>query len=272
MTETNYTDHRSLVAQKKRDAMHVRILEATMAVFADRAHISPSIELVVRQADVSRGTFYKHFATLDEALVAAAQLLTDEMTIGMFPVYDVVDEPVNRVSTGMRLFLTRAAMDKTWAGFVYRAELVPTQSLLLKHLTDDLQRGERSGQFTFESQSAARDLVIGLTMEAMRGMVLGRIVDFRGYIDASISLVLRAFGVTPARCKEAVEFSRTHLMSWSADAAGCWTQHITSLENAAKRGRKAPAPPKARPAHASPSSPLTLTAANFSSKGRFPGK
>lgn len=246
MVEIKYRDHRSLVAEKKRDAMRIRILEATMAVFANRTHISPSIELVVRQADVSRGTFYKHFATLDEALVAAAQLLTDEMTIGMFPVYDVVDDPVNRVSTGMRLYLTRAAMDKAWAGFVYRAELIPTQSLLLKHLADDLRRGEQSGQFSFESHVAARDLVIGLTLEAMRGMVLGRIMDLRGYIDASITLVLRAFGVEARRCKEAVEFSRTHLTSWSTDTEGCWTQHVASLEGAANHGRAAPATPKSR--------------------------
>lgn len=240
MVETKFQDHRSRVAREKRDAMHVRLLEATMVVFANKSKISPSIELVVQQADVSRGTFYKHFATLDEALVATGQFLTDEMTVGMFPIYDSVEDAVDRVSTGMRLFLTRAALDTKWAAFVCRSELLPAHSLLLQHLTSDLRRGEAAGSFSLASPVAARDLVIGLTFEAMKGFVLGRIANPTGYIDASITLALRAFGVSTARCKAAVEFSRNHLASWSTDVPGYWTEHIAKLDKIPKRGRTAP--------------------------------
>lgn len=224
------TDHRTRVGQRKSAAMRNRILTATMAVFADRTHAAPSIELIVKEAEVSRGTFYKHFSTLDEALVAVATLLTDEMTIGILPVYDVVQDPTCRVSTGMRLFLTRAMMDKTWAGFVSRAELLPQQSLLVEYLQGDLRKGALDGKFEFESLTAATDLVMGVTLEAMRGVVLGRINEPRIYIDVLITLVLRGFGVSKADTKAAVNFSREHLASFSPEAAGNWTANITALE------------------------------------------
>ena len=238
--ETKYQDHRSRVAKEKRDAMHTRLLEATMVVFANKSKVTPSIELVVQQAGVSRGTFYKHFSTLDEALVATGQYLTDEMTVGMFPIYDAVEDAIDRVSTGMRLYLTRAALDNKWAAFVSRAELMPSHSLLLQHLASDLNRGESAKEFSLVSPVAARDLVTGLTFEAMKGFVLGRIANPAGYIDASITLVLRAFGVDAMRCKAAVDFSRNHLATWSADVPGYWTEHVATLDKPVKRGRAAP--------------------------------
>ncbi|MBU9598345.1 hypothetical protein, partial [Burkholderia multivorans] len=115
-----------------------------------------------------------------------------------------------------------------------------SHSLLLQHLASDLNRGESAKEFSLVSPVAARDLVTGLTFEAMKGFVLGRIANPAGYIDASITLVLRAFGVDAMRCKAAVDFSRNHLASWSADVPGYWTEHSATLDKPVKQGRAAP--------------------------------
>ncbi|MBU9366681.1 hypothetical protein KTE51_30035, partial [Burkholderia multivorans] len=51
---------------------------------------------------------------------------------------------------------------------------------------------------------------------------------------------LRAFGVDAMRCKAAVDFSRNHLASWSADVPGYWTEHSATLDKPVKQGRAAP--------------------------------
>jgi AcrR family transcriptional regulator len=62
--------------------------------------------------DRERGTFYTYFPSMEEALVALGREVTDQMTIDILPVYDVLTDPVQRISTGMRLFLTRAVTDR----------------------------------------------------------------------------------------------------------------------------------------------------------------
>src|SRR6266853_2600740 len=93
-----HTDHRSKVAEKKRTLMRRKLLEATMRVMANHAGMTPVIDDVIREAKVSRGTFYNYFDSLDEVLVAIGQELTDQMTTDILPVYDVLTEPWERVA------------------------------------------------------------------------------------------------------------------------------------------------------------------------------
>ena len=60
-----------------------------------QAGISVVVDDVISAAAVSRGSFYKHFASLEEALDAIGRLLADEMTIGLMPVYDMLSDPCN---------------------------------------------------------------------------------------------------------------------------------------------------------------------------------
>ncbi|WP_420992963.1 TetR/AcrR family transcriptional regulator [Cupriavidus sp. 30B13] len=221
-TPTEREDHRSVVARKKREQMRARILAAMMDLLSDRANVSTSIEDVVNAAGVSRGTFYKHFTSLDEAFVAVGREVTDQMTLGILPIYDVLTDPVQRVSTGMRLFLTRALSDRRWAGFVLRAELVPHESVLLDYLMNDLRAGAYEGAMDFEDLQAAADSVMGATTEGIRTVLLGRTREPRQYIDNAIRITLRGLGVDKARALEATAFSRSYLMAHASGAVDHW--------------------------------------------------
>lgn len=89
-------DHRVQTAKKKRDQMRQRILDATTAVFSRRTDNAPVIEDVVREAQISRGAFYAHFKSLDEALVAASIDANQRMIEAILPVYGFLKEPWQR--------------------------------------------------------------------------------------------------------------------------------------------------------------------------------
>ncbi len=212
-------DHRTIAARKKRDAMHVRILHATMKVFAERKHLSTSIEDVVKAADISRGTFYKHFGSLEEALVAVGKEATDRMTLDILPVYDVLIDPLQRISTGMRLFLTRALTDRRWAAFVVRAELIPHESILLDYIYRDLRSGLAEAKLHFDDVTAAADSVMGATVEGMRTIMLGRSKDPQAYISSAIRITLRGLGVPNAQADVATAFSHSYLTAQAKGGA-----------------------------------------------------
>ncbi|RZT36852.1 TetR/AcrR family transcriptional regulator [Cupriavidus agavae] len=205
---TEREDHRSVAARKKREAMRTRILRAIMDLYSDPAKISTSIEDVAREAEISRGTFYKHFTSLDEALIAVGREVTDQMTQDMLPIYDVVSDPVNRVSTGLRLFLTRALTDHRWAAFVLRAELVAQESVLLTYVMKDLRHGAHEGLMEFDNLQAAVDSVMGATVEGIRTILLKRTKDPAQYIDSTIRITLRGLAVEKRRAIKATETSR----------------------------------------------------------------
>jgi AcrR family transcriptional regulator len=210
-SEDEVEDHRSVAARRKRNAMRTRILQTVMDVFSDRKNLSTTIEDVIRAAEVSRGTFYKHFSSLEEALTAVGREATDQMTLGILPVYDVLDDPVQRVSTGMRVFLSRAVTDRRWARFVVRAELIPHESVLLEYIYRDVRTGKAEAKMDFDDVTAAADSIMGATVEGMRTILLGRTRDTAAYIDAVIRITLRGLGVDKRRAESATAFSLEHL-------------------------------------------------------------
>lgn len=212
-------DHRSVTARRKRDAMRARILTATMDLLADPTKVSVTIEDVAQAAQISRGAFYKHFPSLEEALAAIGQEATDGMTLHILPVYDVLTQPLERISTAMRLFLRRSHTDRRWAAFFLRADLVQNQSILLKYVFADLEAGRRAGVLDLPSMQAGVDALIGATLEGVRSINQRTVDDPEGYIDAVILMVLRGFGVENAQAHEAVAFSKTYLQTPAPSAA-----------------------------------------------------
>lgn len=122
-------DHRSRVALGKRVATRARIVSAILDLVSDPSNLTVSIEDVVKAAGIARGTFYKHFASMDEALLATGREVRDQFTAAILPGHDLLTHPLQRFSCGMHCFLTHAHADRRWAGFALREERVPGRSL-----------------------------------------------------------------------------------------------------------------------------------------------
>ena len=211
-------DHRVEVAARKRALTRARLLEATMKVFAEVVDRVPVIEDVVRVAQVSRGTFYLHFVSLDEALQALSQAQSDQMTNDILPVYDLLKEPWQRFSVGFRLFLKRASADPAWASFVTRSSISSNSLLVTHYMSEDLRMGREGGQFAFGDLTAAVDFMMGASIAGIRALGLG-VADVEKYIDESVRMALVGLGCSARNCERGVKFSRDYLDGWSLDPA-----------------------------------------------------
>jgi AcrR family transcriptional regulator len=228
-------DHRVDVAERKRTKMRALLVDATLRVHADIQGRMPVIADVVAEAGVSRGSFYKYFTSLDEAVGAVGHDLSDQMTTEILPVYDVLDEPWQRFAVGFRLFLVRALLDRQWAGFVTRMEAWSHDSLVAKYLSKDLRDGRRCGQFSFSDLDCATDLLMGASAGGIQALRRG-VSDANSYIDAAVHLGLTSLGCSDERCVEGVRFSSQHLRRWvSGELSGVIPQWAKSRKEEGER-------------------------------------
>jgi AcrR family transcriptional regulator len=209
-------DHRVRVARQRRERMRAHLLHSVLSVWSasGRGEIAV-IDDVVRHAGVSRGTFYKYFDSLDEAVSELSQQLAEEMTSGVASVYDVLTEPLLRAATGFQLFLIRAALEPKWGAFITRIGLLSEKNLLSSKIHYDIESGAKSGDFVVESVDASVDLLVGAKVEAILRIISGQ--GSSAYIQIMTAMVLRSLGVPPAKADKAV---RTTFKRLQVEAPG----------------------------------------------------
>jgi AcrR family transcriptional regulator len=212
-------DPRTKASERKRVLMRTKLLDAAMRVYVRRGGPRPVIDDVIREASVSRATFYNHFNSLDEVMAAIGEELSNQMTTDILPLYSVVAEPWQRISVGFRLFLLRALLDQTWAAYVTRVDAWPHNALVARYMALDLQNGKTSGQFHYEQIDAASDFLRGASARCIQAITEG-VDDPNRYMDASVRMSLVGLGCTTALCERGVTFSLDYLQAWASGMNG----------------------------------------------------
>ena len=162
-------DHRVRVAREKRKRMRAHLLQSVFAVCSVETMREPAvIDDVVRHAEVSRGTFYKYFSSMEEAVAELGLELADEMTAGIASVYDVLEDPVMRTATGFQMFLCRAMIDPAWGALIAHIGLLSGDSLFTSKIQDDIRLGLSTGDYALSSVEVGTDLLMGAKIEAIR--------------------------------------------------------------------------------------------------------
>lgn len=228
------SDHRPRMAEKKRLLMRTKLLDAAMRVFAEHdGGQSPVIDDVIREAKVSRGTFYRYFDSLDQVLTTLGQELSNQMTTDILPAYDVLDEPWQRVAVGFRLFLLRAVLDRKWAGFVTRADAWPHHALVAECMAGDLQAGKAAGQLDYGRLDAATDFLMGASAHGIQTILQG-VERPHDYIDSCVHMAMTSLACDRATRARGVLFSVQYLQSWIAGETGAvrpvWALNLGSKE------------------------------------------
>lgn len=225
--EAPAADFRVRAAAEKRDRMRARLIAATMDAYLDAGTGRPPvIDDVIRVAEVSRGTFYKYFDSLDLAIAELGLQLADEMTDGILSIYDVLEDPIMRTATGFQMFLLRSMLDPEWGAFIAHIGLLSGDTLFTRKIREDIQLGVETGDYVVASVELASDLLMGAKIEAIRRMIAGG--GSVAYVQGMAMLVLRAFGVAPVKAEKTVYRAFARLVSEAPGKVAWWRQ----LENA----------------------------------------
>ncbi len=224
MTES----HRTRVGVAKREKMRARLVTAIMELWPrTQSGVSVVIDDVVAAAAVSRGSFYRHFASLEESLDTIGRELADEMTIGLMPVYDKLSNPLHRTAAGFQLFQWRAVFDPVWARFVSRTDHLFRDPELLANVMVDLQNGRDSGSYKFKSVAVAADLVIGATIGGINRVVSGG--SGAPEISELTRMVLQGLGLDNETARRATTLTYAHLIECAPGRLDWWDPQSNHL-------------------------------------------
>lgn len=189
-------DHRSVVAGQRREKMRARLIEAALLVVATKGLDAAMIDDVAAAAGVSRGSFYNHFFTLQELLLAANRELAEELMGFVLADLAAVDDPLDKVAHGLSLFLALAGAHPLLARFAAGMGLTSlTQgSVADAALTPVLIRGMSEGRFSEMPVTEARDMLAATLLACLARTARGETVD----CPAVVAALLRGLGVPVA--------------------------------------------------------------------------
>ena len=156
-------DHRVRVGAQRREKTRLRLLESALTVFTEKGPDVAVIEDFIAAAGVSRGTFYNHFKTTGELLLALAAGMSDEVLHIVDPIVLQLDDPVRRFCAGTRLYMHAALRYPLWGSFITRVgtRIATRGQLIDQYLTRDLTLAIKHKRLKVDSVLVARDIVLG---------------------------------------------------------------------------------------------------------------
>lgn len=201
MNRKKTDDHRTRVGQERSNRTRLRILDAAMRVFAEKGPDAPVIQDFISAADMSRGTFYNYFNSIEELLIATSKQLEDDLIVSIQAEIESMPSPVERMTFGMLLWLQKAADDPIWCAFVNR---VAHHSMMVEtQLGGDLRDGIASGELSCPDINAAYDLVVGTLRQSMNRMLIEKIQI--NYPKLVVHTVLQGLGVGNKQIKSLLD-------------------------------------------------------------------
>jgi AcrR family transcriptional regulator len=165
--------------------MRARIIDAALGVFAAGGERQPIIDDFIRAAGVARGTFYNYYRDVPQLLEDAMKYLDNDLIESIEAEIGEIENPAERLTFGVRLWIRRAATDPSWCAFMAKARTIGQR--IQSSLGRDLRNGLREGVFDYHNVDAAFDLVVGTVREAMNRLTARRV---RRDYDAEVARVI----------------------------------------------------------------------------------
>ena len=167
-----HEDFRIRVAREKRLRMRARLQDAAIDVFGAASPAkSPTIDDVIGAADVSRGTFYKYYSSLEDLLWEIGTRVANDILATYKTLFSKPRSPSVNLLCGPLLSMVHAGMDPAKAAIAARVDFVEyfsRQNNLRNIVVSALVNAAGEGLISYPSLEAATDFVVGCTLEGMR--------------------------------------------------------------------------------------------------------
>ena len=208
----------------RRARMRSALVEAAMRLFARQGTDATTIDEIVDLAGVAKGTFYNYFTDRSDIARSVAASVRIEMNQAVEEVNQGYDDPAERVSRGVRLFLALVAFNPVRARMLARMYDggVDITSFGNEHLVGDIRDGIEQGAINVPNAELALHLVVSLATTGIRHLLLDgageEIKHGQGYARKLITVLLQGLGVAPADIERIVDapFNVDHLTVWKS--------------------------------------------------------
>lgn len=188
---------RAAAAENRKAQTRERLLNAAIVIIGEKGPDASSVEDFVAAADVSRGTFYNYFPTMEDLLRAVRRKLTDTL-MAVLDTHLPPSVPVSsRLATRLHSHLALVSHDPAWGWVVMRLDATRLgRSPAMEESFDRMYReGVTAGEFRPADPLAIRSLVFGTSRMVQRDILLGLAPPEHN--ERVVALLLVTFGLTP---------------------------------------------------------------------------
>lgn len=195
---------RAEIGREKRARTRAQLLAAAGVLFGRQAVEAVTVDDVVREAGVAKGTFYVHFRDLPELISAVAEELVNSIDEMLQPVRLSLDDPALRVAYGCSCFIDRALADPGWAGVAARMAAATSTigGVARRRLLEDLRRQVRASPHANLSPELALEVVVGIVLQVLGAIAEGRLSG--RHRDEAVGAILRVIGLDTRQVKAAM--------------------------------------------------------------------
>lgn len=193
---------RAEIGREKRARTRGQLIAAASALFARQAVESVTVDDVVRQAEVAKGTFYVHFADLRELTAAVADELIKTIDDLLQPIRLSMDDPALRIAYGCSCFIDRALAEPAWAGVAARMSAAADNvgQVVRRRLLEDIKRHVKSlPQGSALTAELGLEVIIGIMLQVLAATAQGRLSA--RHREGAIAAILRAIGLDRGQIK-----------------------------------------------------------------------
>ncbi|MET0531941.1 MAG: TetR/AcrR family transcriptional regulator [Microvirga sp.] len=192
---------RAEIGREKRARTRAQLVAAANSLFAKQAVESVTVDDIVTEANVAKGTFYVHFDGLDALTAAVAEELVRSFDDLLQAGRDSLADPVLRIAFGCKSFLDKALNDPRWASLVARmaGATLKGSEITLRRLFEDLKQFSKGVPGDGASPELNLEIVVGIMLQLMRALGESRLSSLDR--EAAVSAILRAIGLNARQAK-----------------------------------------------------------------------
>lgn len=189
----------------KRERTRKKILDTAFGLIGNEKGLTVRIEEICAAADISRGTFYNYFTSLEQLFEVLAIDLSHNFNLALASTQDESRSHAEGSNAAVQHYLNRARRDPEWAwAMVHLSAFGPTFGAeSWETCYRSIEKGIEAGEFELPNATVGRDLMTGTVLATVRTML--RFGSDRSQPPTIAYHLLRAFGVPDARAKEISE-------------------------------------------------------------------
>lgn len=210
-------ERRAAIGHEKRARTKSQLVAAAKALFSREAWEAVTVDRVVVEAGVAKGTFYGHFNDLGELAALVADELIQSFDELIQPQRLTISDPLLRVAFGCDALIGKALEDRSWASLVTR--MARSYSAVGQgaraRLSDDLREAVNQSQAVL-SLELCLEVALGIVLQVASAVGNGRLKERDR--DGAVLSILTAIG-TSRREAEAI-VSRVAALRRAAVGAG----------------------------------------------------
>ena len=192
-------ERRAQIGQEKRAKTRAQLISAATSLFAKRAVESVTVDDIVNEARVAKGTFYVHFDDLNALTVAVADELVRTFDELLQPQRLSMPDPLMRIAFACNGFFEKALEDPSWAAVVARmAWSFPTVGRVARsRLLEDLKLALKEAPQQDSSLELNLEVVLGIVLQVLAAIGQRRLSSRDR--QAAVGSILRAIGADSRR-------------------------------------------------------------------------